>query len=409
MSNFNIDGFLNSLEQNQPRQKDMSPKQRSLEKLYLSFTGNYGKYQIFPLNSTVTGFPYVYLNGTREIKIVRKNVLPDGTENSFDAWIKLLPSEGYKMIDASGRIVSSLTTEDENLLSQATSTFDALYDALGGNQKEDLSLNKTQGFLRKRNYTIWHGKCLNKWGLSDPRNAERQNFAALFVCTARGFSDVINASVADASVIRGGDNLWLEQVYNRNLNNRTGFLLFSISMGSGGKVGYNITATHETDRGQTLLPYSITPEEEELMRDPVETFLGWQAGKQEPGRLFNKGLIQEAIAHMSQQLQAVRMAQSTGSDLVEAMNNTLLQALETGVNYTATSNDPILGGNKPVQSFSGMSNPGSVFNSNTSPFQTPPAAHVDPVSVTPSAPERNSAPFVQPAFAQGNNPSPFGN
>ena len=163
-NNFNVDGFLRTLEQNQSKPKELGPTLRSLEKIYLSYPGNYGKYQIFPMNSVVTGYPFVILKDTREIKITKKNVLPDGTENVFDAWIKILPVDAYQMLDSTGRVVSSLTADDENLLIQASGVFDQLYEELGGNQK-DQKLNKAISLLRRRNYTIFHGKCLNKWSL----------------------------------------------------------------------------------------------------------------------------------------------------------------------------------------------------------------------------------------------------
>ena len=159
-NNFNVDGFLRTLEQNQSKPKELGPTLRSLEKIYLSYPGNYGKYQIFPMNSVVTGYPFVILKDTREIKITKKNVLPDGTENVFDAWIKILPVDAYQMLDSTGRVVSSLTADDENLLIQASGVFDQLYEELGGNQK-DQKLNKAISLLRRRNYTIFHGKCLS--------------------------------------------------------------------------------------------------------------------------------------------------------------------------------------------------------------------------------------------------------
>lgn len=399
MNNFNVNGFLQTLEQNQPKPKEMVQRARSLEKLYLSFPGNYGKYQVFPMNSTVTGYPFAYLNGTREIKVPRKNIMPDGTENVFEAWTKILPDDAYRMLDSTGRIVSSLTTEDENLLIQARTTFDALYEALGGNQK-DQNLNKAVGHLRRRNYTVFHGKCLNKWSLSDPRTPERQNFAALFVCTAKGFSQAISDNISDGTISHGGDNLWLEQIYNRQLEGRGGYLIFSIAMGVGGKVGYTITATHESDRAQYLNQYNITEEEADMMQDPVESFLGWQAGK-EPGKLFNKALLQETIAFMSEQLAAVRMAQSTGVDVLKAMEATTAEALKRQT-PTMPTNDPMLAQQQMAQGNQDLANPGAIYTNNTNPYSTPPAAQIDPVTQNPVAPQGGGqqAPYTQPGFAK---------
>lgn len=405
-NNFNVDGFLRTLEQNQSKPKELGPTLRSLEKIYLSYPGNYGKYQIFPMNSVVTGYPFVILKDTREIKITKKNVLPDGTENVFDAWIKILPVDAYQMLDSTGRVVSSLTADDENLLIQASGVFDQLYEELGGNQK-DQKLNKAISLLRRRNYTIFHGKCLNKWSFKDPRNAERTNFPALFICSAKGFSQTIQESINDASISHGGDFNWLEQIYNRQLSGRGGYLIFSIAMGIAGKVGYTITATHETDKFQYLSSYSVTEEEAEMMKDPVETFLGWQAGRNNnPGQLFNRNLIQETIDLMSRQLAAVRMARSTGADVLEAMNATTNEALKNQVPIGGMqTNDPIIAAQTDYQGANTMTNPEAVMNGNVNPYSNPPAAQIDPITQNPI--NGGNTPYVQPNFAKpGNNFNP---
>lgn len=420
MSNFNVTSFLQNLENNKPKPKDMTQKERSIEKLYLSYPGNYGKYQIFPMVSTITGEPFCVLKQTREVKVPRKNTLPDGTENVFEAWIKILPMDAYRMLDSNGRLVSSLTTEDENLLIQAQTTFDALYDALGGNIKKEYQKdgekapsvdpnapqNRTTGLLRKRDYTVFHGKCLNKWTLSDARTPERTNFPALFVTTAGSFYSAIDENIQDGKISHNGEVSWLEQIYNRQLSNRSGYLIFSIAMNVGGKIGYQITATHESDRGNYLTQFGITEEESELMKDPIETFLGWQAGR-EPGRLFNKALMLETIAVLSEQLAAVRMAISTGSDVVKAMEYTSEQALKQMPNAPHT-NDPMLAAHQGQQQ-GAISNPEAVVMNNNNPYSTPPAAQIDPISQNPVAPG-HSAPFVQPGFAtqQGPGSNPFG-
>lgn len=90
-----VDDFLSKLAAQAPKAKEnnFEQKNRSLEKIYLNFPGNFGRYQVFPLDSVVTDFPFVTLFGTREINIPRKNMAADGTENTYNAWIKLLPKK----------------------------------------------------------------------------------------------------------------------------------------------------------------------------------------------------------------------------------------------------------------------------------------------------------------------------
>jgi len=404
-NNFNVQDFLKTLENNKPQAINTQYRDRLLEKVYLNFPDNYGKYQIFPMNSTVTGFPFIQLPDTREVKIHRLINLQDGSQQVSEPWIKILPDEAYVMLTPDGRLTSSLTGEEAQLLGTARALWDQLFEEMGGNQKTtDGSMNKAKEYLRKRQYTIFNAKCLNKWSLSDPRNPERQNFAGLFVCTAKGFSQAISDNIEDGKISHGGDIEWLNQIYNRDLEHRQGYLIFSIAMNQGGKIGYTVTATHESDKGQYLQGYGVTPEEADLMQDPVETFLGWQAGKEGNGRLFNRKLIQETIDFMSQELAAVRMAKSTGMNIEDAIKNTTAAAVVGQPQGAPASTDPMLQA-QTVGQPQGMTNPQAVTTGNTTPFQNPPAAQIDPVSQTPINPG-----FSQPAFAQGfgTGTNPFG-
>ena len=115
-NNFNVQGFLDALEQNTNQtnyENQNNGNARTLDKLYLSFPGNYGKYQIMPMVSTVTGQPFEFLNNTREVKVTRKSQKQDGTETTYDAWIRILPASAYHMVDSTGRLVSSLTSEED--------------------------------------------------------------------------------------------------------------------------------------------------------------------------------------------------------------------------------------------------------------------------------------------------------
>lgn len=415
-NNFNVQGFLDALEQNTNQQSNFDGQNngnaRTLDKLYLSYPGNYGKYQIMPMVSSVTGQPFEFLNNTREVKVTRKSVKQDGTETTYDAWIRILPPSAYHMIDSTGRLVSSLTSEEEQILAQAQQTFDALYIELGGREKDEALRKKIAEHLRRRDYTLFHAYCMNKWNLNDMRQAEKSNFSALFVCSAKGFLQAVSDNVADTTLTSGNNPEWMNQVYNRELSGRSGYMLFSIALNVGGKVGYSITVNHAINNAAFMEQYHISQEDAELMQDPVESFLGWQASKEQPGKLFNAKLIQEITAEMAAELAAVRAAKSTGGDVFAAMKTTSEMAANS-IPATPMTNDPMLQqGMAP-----GATNPGAVFGANNAPFQTPPASHVDPINPQPM---QQGAPYQQPGFAQfgqagfgANQPgfsnSPFGN
>ena len=415
-NNFNVQGFLDALEQNTNQQSNFDGQNngnaRTLDKLYLSYPGNYGKYQIMPMVSSVTGQPFEFLNNTREVKVTRKSQKQDGTETTYDAWIRILPPSAYHMIDSTGRLVSSLTSEEEQILAQAQQTFDALYIELGGREKDEALRKKIAEHLRRRDYTLFHAYCMNKWNLNDMRQAEKSNFSALFVCSAKGFLQAVSDNVADTTLTSGNNPEWMNQVYNRDLAGRSGYMLFSIALNVGGKVGYSITVNHAINNAAFMEQYRISQEDAELMQDPVESFLGWQASKDQPGKLFNAKLIQEITSEMAAELAAVRAAKSTGGDVFAAMKTTSEMAANS-IPATPMTNDPMLQqGMAP-----GATNPGAVFGANNAPFQTPPASHVDPINPQPM---QQGAPYQQPGFAQfgqagygasqpGFGNSPFGN
>lgn len=415
-NNFNVQGFLDALEQNTNQQSNYENQNngnaRTLDKLYLSYPGNYGKYQIMPMISSITGQPFEFLNNTREVKVTRKSTKQDGTESTYDAWIRILPPSAYHMIDSTGRLVSSLTSEEEQILAQAQQTFDALYIELGGREKDEALRKKIAEHLRRRDYTLFHAYCMNKWNLNDMRQAEKSNFSALFVCSAKGFLQAVSDNVSDTTLTSGNNPDWMNQVYNRELAGRSGYMLFSIALNVGGKIGYSITVNHAINNAAFMEQYRISQEDADLMQDPVESFLGWQASKDQPGKLFNAKLIQEVTAEMAAELAAVRAAKSTGGDVFAAMRATSEMAAHS-IPSAPMTNDPML----QQQAAPQATNPGAVFGANNAPFQTPPASHVDPVNPQPMG---AGAPYQQPGFAQfgqagygANQPgfgnSPFGN
>ncbi len=393
-------------------------KNRVIEKIALNYPGNYGRYQVLPMNSAVTDFPYVALLNTREVCIPRKQVAADGTETEYNAWIRILPKNAYLMKDMTGRVVSSLTAEEDQILSEAYTVFDQLFDEIDA--RNDLEMQKT--LTRKRNYTIFHAMCLNKWDFEDSRAPKKQNFCGLFVCTAKGFMNAVEDNINEKNLMNGGDGSWINGVYTDELTGRDGFVMFSISK-SKTSAGYSVTVSHETGRSQMLAGVTIPQEEADMMKDPVANFLGWQANRDEntpvgQKRLFNANLMKEAIAFMTSQLAAIRSAKSAGNMTVkDAIAATNKQALANFQPQPKT-NDPMLQ-SAMAQNAGPQVNPEKIVANNSAPFQTPPVAAIDPITGTPVQPQNSgfgsgqqqqqptSAPFAAPNFGGfgGNNGS----
>lgn len=402
MSNFDITNFLAGLQnaQPKPRETNFEQKPKVLEKVYLSVPDNLGKYQVFPMNSVVTGFPFVYMNRTREFYMERKIVNRDPSKEKLYAWYKLLPHSAYQFLDSTGRLVSSLTQAESDLLSAAHATFDKLSNILD-------QANKSKGLIRYKNYTIFNAKCINKFRLGDVTKPERSNFSALFVCTARDFANAVQTNINDSQFRFGGNNDWVSQVYNRELTNRTGWLVFTISKASNG-IGYSVTASHDANLPASATEgFVITDEEAEAMKDPVSNFLGWQAGDSK--NLFNAQLIQEVIDEMTKTMVQYQSVGSTvNMGMVTAATQATAQAATIAPQQaTPVTNDPMVAAFQqnnvaPQQAMSQSPEQMAVRNDN--PFVTPPAAHMDPVTQMPinvgQQAQQPQQQYVQPQFAQ---------
>jgi hypothetical protein len=406
MSYINVNDFISKLESNVPGAKGFE-KQRKIDKIYLNAPVNYGRYQVLPFPSVITNFPFIDLPYTREISIPIKNVKSDGTESVYNGWIKLLPMSAYVLKDETGKhLSSSLTAADEQLLQQAYKLHEDLCKEL------DLKANAVDPvigkLIRKKNYTLFHAFCVNKWTI-DARNPERQNFSALFVATSRKLSEAILDDISQLSLVNSSNDGWLDQVYNRNANGRSGFLMFSVQRNPVNP-GFQFGVSHTIDKADYLKNVNIEKEDIDLMSDPVETFLGWQCPKDISNvpygqrRLFNADIIKKAIDFMSKQLASINIAKQNGTDIKAAIcatNEEILKAQTPTNTMGQQTNDPMLAqmadkaaSMNTVGQNNIPTNPQSVINKNYEPFTNPPAAHIDPVT---SAPVGNN-----PGFGGGN-------
>lgn len=429
----NVENFMKQLSaQTAPVQKSgtFKPKERTLEKISLNFEGHFGMYQVLPVNSLIHDYPFVKLFGTREICVPRKNTAQDGTESTYTAWIKLLPKDAYQFLDLNGRVTSSLTAEEDQLLSEAYTVFDQLYNEIDARN----NINISRDLLRKRNYTIFNAYCCNFWGVNkdtgkvDIRNPQRSKFSGLFVSTAKGFINAVEEDINTTSIDSGGGLQWLEQIYSRQASGRTGYMNFTIGRNTSIGMGYTVNVTHKHDVPSALTQYTIDDESLALMSSPVYNFLGWQASREDEDtpiqnrRIFNAALIKEAILYMTKQLAAVRVAKESGQSLEDAIKATSESvALESNSSYIPknATNDPMLKAQTPEQP-AGITKE-EIMAKNTEPYSTPASAKLDPItgSFVPPAQQNqevnstfsnpfggNNTPFQQPAFANFGNPTP---
>ena len=404
---------------------------RTLEKIYLSVPDNFGSYQLLPVCNSLTDYPFVNLPGTKEICIPRKRTTQDGKEEEYSMWVKLLPKTAYIMKDLTGRTVSSLTADDEAVLDAAYGVWDQIYnEMMGGTQGEqrDAAYGVARTLIRKRNYTIFNAYCLNRWEMNSTKQPVRSNFSGLFISTAAGFSASLKADVDQKSLMYGGSAEFVKEIYSGERSGRTGSLFLTINRPQG-QPTYNISFNH-TPGVQSLAAIEIPEADYELMKDPLETFLGFQARRDQEDvpvgekRLFNPTLVKEATAYMTRQLAAIRMAKQNNTDLAEAISATNAAALaEASANRAANvtvTKDPMLAEAKTTAPAYEVNAATVNAATNENPFQTPPAARMDPMTGEPfgneapvanpgfGAPTTGNAPFTQPGFGFGGG-TPSGN
>ena len=307
--------------------RNFTRQTRKIEKLSLNNPNTLGRYQVFPILSSVVDFPFIS-GKVKQIKVPR--TMKDqatGEETQYEAWIHI-PTHGfYQMKDMSGRgAVSSLTAEEDQLLTNLHTLWDELFNELDAKNH----FSECNKFIRLKNYTLFSGYCLNFWkaGDTDNRVPTRQNFSALFMITTTSFMDAINGNIEDRSLMEGGSNDWIEKVYTNDLKGRDGFLLFSINKNSTSP-GFIASAQHEYGRANVLSQYEIPKEDFEAgMEDPFELFLGWQASSQDADkpigqrRLFNKKLMQETLEYMSNMLASVRASKAAGKSFEDTIEET---------------------------------------------------------------------------------------
>ena len=371
----NVENFLASLKQAQaqPKRSEDQTDRKYLEKVYLSIPDNLAKYQVFPMISTTTGMPFSCLYRTREFLMDRGR----GRDNDM-AWFKLLPIDAYQFMDSTGRLVSSLTQAEADLLAQAYEVFDRLYNVLSEKDKKT--------FTRYKNYTVFNAKCINKYELTNINNPVRSNFSALFVCTSKEFAGAIDKDINNQALNYGGNTDFVSQIYNRQLDHRTGWLIFTVDRKPNNGIGFAVTASHTANLNPSITEnYVITEEEANMMQDPVKNFLGWQAG--DTNNLFNHKLINEMIENMSRMIAKVNSASSTldPQQVAQATQATAQQAVAP---QQKLSNDPVvreyqMNSNNVAPQQTMAQSPQQVSSKNDDPYTTPPAAQMDPVTGAP--------------------------
>lgn len=408
---WNVQAFLNQLRSAQPQPKSNEPRTQLIETTYLNIPANLGRYQIFPINSVVTNNPFEFLYRTKEVSIATGNKNQDGTDRY--SWHKLLPLCAYDFYDENtNRIVSSLTQSEADLLQSAHGVFDRMWEVIPEDQRKE--------YCRVKNYTVGFAYVINKFGLKDQTKPIKSGFSTLLVCTSKDFANALNKDI-DLQQINHGDPMnpenrkWLGEIYNRKSSGRTGWLIFTIT-GAPNGIGFSVSASHTSGLAPSVTDNIVIPEDQlELMKDPIRTFLGWQAGQE---KLFNEQLIIKTIEKMNTIIAKFSNSAVYANTSQAAMAT---EHLATPNPAAPVTNDPMLASMAQPAQMNTLSKD-QIAQANTDPFVTPPAAQFDPMAGVPNnygqfqqvaqpaqaqgyqQPQFAGTAYTQPQFAQGVNP-----
>ena len=371
---------------------------RKIDRISVNNPETLGRYQVLPINSAVTEFPFIS-GRVRQISLPRRRMDESGEEQNYNAWIHIPSFEFFQMRDATDRVVSSLTAEDEKLLSSTYNLWEELYSEVDGKTNYPV----VKDFIRAKNMTVFSAYCMNFWKYgSNNRTPDRQNFSALFMITTKNFIQSVEANINDKNLTEGGPD-WIYNVYNNQLKNRDGFLMFSVNKDKTAK-GFTASATHEFGRSSMLSGVEIPQEDFDAgMDDPVSLFLGWQANsaeREKPSgsrRLFNAALMKEACSYMGTLLSAIRAEKakdpSTPIDVMSVVSKVVEDYYK---------NLPPL---EPRQQGNGQGVAQEAPQTQSAPVNDSPTTHIDPLMGS-QEPQSNGfgggfGGFSTPSFGNG--------
>jgi len=355
-----------------PATRTFNRQTRKIDRISVNNPETLGRYQVLPINSAVTEFPFIS-GRVRQISLPRRRMDESGEEQNYSAWIHIPSFEFFQMRDATDRVVSSLTAEDEKLLSSTYNLWEELYSEVDGKTNYPV----VKDFIRAKNMTVFSAYCMNFWKYgSNNRTPDRQNFSALFMITTKNFIQSVEANINDKNLTEGGPD-WIYNVYNNQLKNRDGFLMFSVNKDKTAK-GFTASATHEFGRSSMLSGVEIPQEDFDAgMDDPVSLFLGWQANsaeREKPSgsrRLFNAALMKEACNYMGTLLSAIRAEKakdpSTPIDVMAVVNQVVEDYYK---------NLPPL---EPRQQSNGQGVAQEAPQTHSAPVNDSPTTHIDPL------------------------------
>lgn len=212
MSNFNVDDFINQLEQD----KVVSNTGDRLQKIRMNAPDNQGSMTFLPFTNKKTGKFYLKVPRVREFN-ARSSKLDK------EAWFMIMPKEMY----------GELSKEDSELYDSVVGLFDAL----------DKSDRFSYEVLRVRDYSLMFGIPISHTNTKKTEITEFLGKPSLLIFPSARVINSMAAAISNKVSALKGNQEWLTGIFNDNPTGRVGVVSISFVKATG--AGYDIGVTFE--------------------------------------------------------------------------------------------------------------------------------------------------------------------
>jgi hypothetical protein len=248
---FDLEAFIEGVNKDCTKEKGTN---NSIKRVVMNSRGNQGSITILPFISKKIGNIYVKLENVREINGPTSIIdAPDG------AWYRLLPKEFYGELNEKE---SELYDEVSGLYDDLVSWDYANYDT-----------------LRKRNYSIFTGICLNHTNVEGAQVEGNIDQPCLVVFPSNSPIDALNTAISTKrNILKERTVQWLQGIITPNNTGRKGAIVITFKKSDG--PGYTSSVSFETnnlDEGTIIVDPAKEFGEDIVSKfdDPIHTFLGW--------------------------------------------------------------------------------------------------------------------------------------
>lgn len=282
MSDFNVDAFLEGLEQDKASSRGSSDR---INKILMNVKDNQGTIIFVPFTNKKNNNFYMKVADVKEWKGHTTKL------DSGEAWYKILPEEYY----------GDLSPENRELLAEVN----GLYDTISEYEVHEFDT------LRRRNYSLFYGVLTSHVGVDNNELGDNIDKPCLFIFPSLSPINAMSTAISAKVQALKGRKEWITGVLSPNNTGREGVMSITFKKATG--PGYETTIGFEFNtQYDTVIDPKLVFDEEitKFFNDPLRDLLGWQ-GDGESG-YFNVDIIKELRDDLKLELKRL-VAEDSGS------------------------------------------------------------------------------------------------